>query len=681
LIAIGWLVGLSLFATPAFAQEAAPDRNSEDIVVTGQKLQESLLDTPVSVTVIRAEEIDNPAFSDVLDYIRALPNVSTTSGSTLPTVRGIDGNGVAAGAFGAISGGRPRITTYVDGVPRSFSIVQNGVPTTWDVAQVEFFRGAQSTGIGRNAIAGAIVVATAEPEDRVGGAVQAGIRSAGTTYSAAGTVNLPIVSDRLALRVSYDRYDGEGFINYEGPGFDPFRKTIRRDDGERFRAKLAWRPNGFSDPTSIRLMYERQTSARASPDDVVDATGRYTLIDQYALGFFETASDLGSIEVRLPIAAEWSVYAIGSYLDARDRAPGLDPADPTGSLNIAIRSQEWTQEVRLAYEASHSRLRGVIGAFHFTRDRTERGLPGTSFPYEADDQASTLALFADAVIPVGQFDILAGGRWERERQDRFFTSDFGLALDYDRTEEIFLPKAGVRWNVSDDRTLTALYFRGYSPAAASVSFLTGSPYQFERETSDTYEVAWRSRHAGGRLTFEANLFVTDYQGQQVAAPAPSDPSDFIIINAARTRYYGTEASLIWKPSKRLELQASFGLLHSEIRDFGDPVNNVNNGNELDFAPSYTARLAATWRPVDRLELAAVARLSDGYFSDYENLQLDRVGASAMFDLRASMDLGPVTLFGYVDNVTNRFQVISSNAPFSRNVARPRTVGAAIRAKF
>lgn len=687
-----WLTGLAVLAcaAPTNAQQTAPrvgeDSALEEVIVRGQKLALELQDVASSVVVVSGDDLDQPAYSDIEDYLRDLPNVLYDSGGTAPTVRGVYGGGVAGGADGAISGGRPRLTTYVDGVPRSFSFLPNGVPLTWDVEQLEFYRGAQSMGIGRNAIAGAIVVTTTDPVDEFEWAAQLGVRSEDTTTSGALMLNVPLVSDRLALRVTADGHEGESFVDYAGPDLGPFNESIRRDEGHRIRAKLEWHPEGYSQETSVKLAYEQQQVRRPSPEDVVDLTGDATLTNPFVIASFQLDNELLSLELRKRFNEHWSLYGITSYQEASETGPSIDPANPAFYLDVFADSEEWTQELRLNYESvgyalSSRPVTAAIGAFYFARDRIEGGTPGSAFPYDATDEASTLAGFFDAVIPVGPIDLLAGGRWEREHQDRDFTSAaFGIELDYDRSQSIFLPKGGLRLNIDDDRSLTALYYRGYSPAAAGFSAfaLNPAPYTFERETSDTVELAWRSRSPERGITFNANLFETRYRGQQLTEPG----GDFRIVNATRTRYRGVEADITWRASELYEVDAAIGLLDTAIVSFGTPEGNAFNGNELGFAPGLTARIGLTWNATPALQLAATARYSGEYYTYFDNEPADEVPDAATLDLRARFDYRALTLFAYAENVFDRFYATSIDTGFgTRNIARPRTIGLAVRVSF
>lgn len=672
-------VSLAIGIAPAYATDGE-DRSSDEVIVIGQKLDRTLLETPSSVTVVTGDELDQPAYLDVDAYLRTIPNVTFDSGGNAPTVRGVFGGGVAAGADGAISGGRPRLTTYVDGVPRSFSFLPNGVPLTWDLDQLAFYRGAQSTTIGRNSIAGALVVATKDPVNAFEGAAQAGYRSREATWSGAGTINVPIIDDRLALRVTADGYDGAGFITYGGPALAPFDDVISRDEGYRLRAKLAWRPFGFDSDTQIRLAYERQEVRRPSPEDVADfGSDEPVLTNPFSVAIFNLDNEFLSLEARHAIDENWSVYAIASYQAALEDSPGIDPANPASFLDVFADAEEWTQEARVAWQSTSNRAAAAFGVFHFSRDRVEGGDPASAFPYAATDEASTFAVFADAVVPVGAFDILAGGRWERESQDRDFLSlAFGASLDFDRTQTIFLPKGGARWNIGSDRSLTALYYRGYSPAAAGFDlFFAPGPYTFERETSDTAELAFRSALLDGAVEVNTNIFYTRFDGQQI-----NDPGTFRLTNAEATEYFGIEADAKWRPTGRLDLQASLGLLETKLVRFGTTDGDINNGNALGVAPAVTARASADWRPFDGLSLAGTFGYTGAYFSTISNESSGRVDARALIDLRAAYDFGRLTAFVYVENAADADYDTFRDAAFgTRNVGRPRTVGAAIRAIF
>jgi outer membrane receptor protein involved in Fe transport len=672
-----------LASQPVLAQTAPEEdgASTETIIVTGQKLEQSLAQTPNSVVVATGEQLDQPFYSDVTDFLRRVPNVQFDSSGNLPFVRGIDGSGVSAGADGAITGGRPRITTYVDGVPRAFSFVPNGVPVTWDIDQLEFYRGAQSTAIGRNAIAGAIVVQTKDPVDQFEGAAQVAIRSEDTSFSGAATINIPLVADRLALRASVDGFTGDNYIDYVGPltGRDDF---ISRDDGYRLRAKLAFRPNGFADDLSFRLAYERQHARRPSPEDVIELATfpALQLSNPSIISAFKLDSEFASFEANVPLSTDWTAYGIVSYQNARER--GLPIFDDGSSLDVFANSKELTGELRLSYAPTESRLRAVMGAFAFDRNRDEGGKPGSLFVYSADDQGRTFALFGEAAVPVGPLDILIGGRWERERQDRNFTTALGFDLVFDQRSSIFLPKGGLRYNLAENSNLTALYFKGYSPGASGVSLATFSPYRFARETSDNLEIAYRGEWRDLGLTINANLFASWFNGQQILANGPGGPFDLIVVNAERTRSIGFEADARLRVSDLLSLSGAIGLLDADILRFGSVENEQFDGNKLPFSPSFTARLGFELRPAAGFSLDTDVRYVSAYDPAFQNEPVDRVGNDWLVDVRARYNVGQFSLFAYVENLFDALNPTNRSTSFgSANVSRPRTFGGGVRVNF
>ena len=83
----GWAVSMgALLATGAMAQESAESRQ-DTIVVTGQKIDRSLQDTPVSVAVVTADQLEEENIVDLQDVIDRTANITSRDGSRFtPTV-------------------------------------------------------------------------------------------------------------------------------------------------------------------------------------------------------------------------------------------------------------------------------------------------------------------------------------------------------------------------------------------------------------------------------------------------------------------------------------------------------------------------------------------------------------------------------------------------------------------
>jgi iron complex outermembrane recepter protein len=153
------------------------------ITITGTKRSQVQQEATQSVSVL--SERDTIGMQHGFDVFSKIPNVVLETKQFLPTVRGLDGNGVAAGGGGAVSGASPRMSSYVDGVARTYGAAPDGSGSFWDMAQIEVYRGAQSTLFGQNSIAGVMVQTTKNPVFKDEYAVQAGVHNERTTYSGA----------------------------------------------------------------------------------------------------------------------------------------------------------------------------------------------------------------------------------------------------------------------------------------------------------------------------------------------------------------------------------------------------------------------------------------------------------------------------------------------------------------
>lgn len=132
----------------------------EEVVVTARKREESLQRTPVAVTVLNSELIDDARLMSVKDIEALTPNLNFVvsadgSGSTLQAfIRGI-------GQFDFAVTTDPGVGMYIDGVYMARSIGANLEFS--DIERISVLRGPQGTLFGKNTIGGAINVVTRAP--------------------------------------------------------------------------------------------------------------------------------------------------------------------------------------------------------------------------------------------------------------------------------------------------------------------------------------------------------------------------------------------------------------------------------------------------------------------------------------------------------------------------------------
>ena len=205
------LAGAAAFALGApgvaFAQDQEPEaeapESSNVIIVTASKREQTLQETPISVSVTSGETLENAQIRDVLDLQTVTPSLRVSqlqsASATTFIIRGF-GNG--DNNFGI----EPSVGVFIDGVFRSRSAA--ALSDLNAVSRIEVLNGPQSTLFGKNASAGVISVITKEPQYEFGGLVEASYGN----YNALvlkGEITGPI-SENIAFSLdgSYNRRDG-----------------------------------------------------------------------------------------------------------------------------------------------------------------------------------------------------------------------------------------------------------------------------------------------------------------------------------------------------------------------------------------------------------------------------------------------------------------------------------------
>ena len=235
-------------ATPAFAQTsgattipaqestpATPDDSfisgEPDIIVTATKREQTLLDTPVAVSVVSAASIEQAQIRDLKDLQTLVPSLRVSqlqsSANTNFIIRGF-GNGANN------AGIEPSVGVFIDGVYRSRSAAQ--IADLPNLKRVEVLRGPQSTLFGKNASAGIISIVTAEPAFKLGGSAEATYGNY-NAFILRGNITGPI-SDTIAFSL------GGNFNNREGYAFDALqRENVNGRNRYGFRGQLLFQPS------------------------------------------------------------------------------------------------------------------------------------------------------------------------------------------------------------------------------------------------------------------------------------------------------------------------------------------------------------------------------------------------------------------------------------------------------
>ena len=203
-----------MHGAPALAATASSDSTTlEEVVVTARKRTENLQDVPISIDVFSKKDIQNLAISQFEDYATISPSISFVSA----------GPGTQTFVMRGVSDGSN--SNYANAAATAFLVddmSMNYYGTTpdlhlYDIERIEVLNGPQGTTFGAGAMSGALRFITNKPDptafsagvDLDGGKVESGSHNG----TAEGFINLPLIADWTALRISaFSDYHG-GFIN------------------------------------------------------------------------------------------------------------------------------------------------------------------------------------------------------------------------------------------------------------------------------------------------------------------------------------------------------------------------------------------------------------------------------------------------------------------------------------
>jgi iron complex outermembrane recepter protein len=202
----------------------------ETVVVTSSKIKGDIQTVPIAITALSQEQLTSRQIAGGPDLVKEVPNL--TFSKTNFTGYNIEIRGIGTQAISVTTD--PAVAVAFNDTPfiRNHFFEQE----FYDVAQVEVLRGPQGTLYGRNATAGVVNVVSAKPTDEFEAMLSADWGNY-TNRRYEGMVNLPVVGEKLALRIAgeWTKRDGYSFN-------ETTNQPIDGRDLWSVRATLGWRP-------------------------------------------------------------------------------------------------------------------------------------------------------------------------------------------------------------------------------------------------------------------------------------------------------------------------------------------------------------------------------------------------------------------------------------------------------
>ncbi|MEM8697267.1 MAG: TonB-dependent receptor, partial [Pseudomonadota bacterium] len=391
-----------------------------------------------------------------------------------------------------------------------------------------------------------------------------------------------------------------------------------------------------------------------------------------------------------------------------------------------VRNQDddsFVQEIRLRYDDGGP-FRALIGAYYGTFDNqsvdsffiptsfvSPRLPPGTVFQDRTfSTQEENIAIFGEIEWDViDAVTLILGARYDDESRDftalSTTTSDPQLPPGFLPLDELienstsydaFLPKFGVRFNLSDYVTLGATVQRAYRAGGTDVAIVSGEINEFDPEYTWNYEMSVRAQTPDNSFAVQGNVFYTKWTDQIVEqitlfGQTNGVPIDTLAVNAGESEVYGFELSMEARPSRTLDTFLSLGYVHTEFTDFVTATGELA-GNRFNNASPFTVSAGFDWEHPTGFRVLGDVNLRDGFFSvidndtarittepilgpggavvgQFERCDLSpcndprtRVEAAVVVNLRAGYEAETWSIYAFARNLLDEDYITQRNAP-------------------
>jgi iron complex outermembrane receptor protein len=691
----------------------------EEVVVTAQKREQKLQDTPIAITAITASTIDDLDIKNVVDMAGIAPNVmlvETPSNNTSATIamRG----GVTINP--AITW-EPTVGVYLDGV--YLGKTQGALFDVVDLERVEILRGPQGTLYGRNTLGGAINLISKKPNG-------SGI----STKASVGNYNYkqlqfsadyalgPNVFTKLVL----NKKDRGGFVS-NNPSPLTFGQGVygslpsQRDeldtiDSKGYRFTLAY----YGDSSSFELALDKTEQSNIPPfaqlgftisnwSDAFDAVSYWPLEEFISKGRAADAyineKTFENSEVSGVAATFTKDLSIGTLkaIIAQRKTDWSDNLDLDGSPFPVANTSRYTKynadSMELQLVGSKGSMNYVFGYYELDDDAYTSNPQsffggGVAITQNYSGNGSSRAFYGQIDFPLSEnWDLTLGARSTKEDKDGFkeyvgILSATGNGSFDDTTSTLILSRS-LGDNSNFYFKLADGFKAGGFNAESSNPFAASTPYA--PETVESMEIGWKGVYMDNRLLINAAYFSNEHDDMQISYFTADAAAASEVINSSAD-VNGFELETVHYINDDLKIMLNWGYLDPEFT--GNTI--ASDGFALEqfpYAPNHSVYLAVEKNYGDFRVRLDHSRISEHAIFPYNGQDpraaLTRVDSRNVTDLRMFFDSSEkVGLTLWIKNLTDKDYIVN-NIPFGPVFGQltldyygaPRTVGLDIHYKF
>jgi iron complex outermembrane receptor protein len=627
--------------------QSANDGGLADIVVTARKVAEKLQDVPIAVTAYSGAELQQQGAVRVSDIAKLTPGLIITpasigAGAAQFTIRGqVQDNNLATLD--------PSVGIYVDGVywARAYGINSNLL----DMQDVQTLKGPQGTLFGRNTTGGAILFQTNNPSFNDGIAVLAsGTYGRFNEFSGTAVVNVPLVDDKLAVRVAYTREKRDGYIDETTTG-----KELDARNNFTVRGKLLYRPtsnlsillsgeeyrsNSYTNPLRVQYLapgglgYGQALAdiakGTAGPPETVVANQSGT--DTIALNvlprtYIKTQTYSGTVSLDTFFGA---LKAIGSYRKIRTSSDVDLDGSPyhIGDLSSNQAISQYSAELQATGKAFNEKLDFAAGLYYFHEQGIDRSysvslVARTKSVLSLDGyiRNDSQGAYSQATYHINDKLAFTGGLRYSIDDKRVIINNgvysngiysgplpgatYACALttcpqSQSASFSGLSYTAGVDYKLTDGiltYAKTAKSFRGGGQNARGSSFFPGSETPFKPENVTSYELGLKNELFGRKLrvnlagyyTIDKNIQRTTVQADALGNTATT------VANAGRADFYGGELELNALLPYGFRLDGTAAYTHPKYKSFLDAQTGFDRSHERFYGVAkWTASISPSW---------------------------------------------------------------------------------------
>ncbi|WP_428374310.1 TonB-dependent receptor [Lichenicoccus sp.] len=570
------------------SNKPAPGGGIEQVTVTALRQRSTLQKAPAAITAVTSTTLDKSNINNAAGLNGEVPGLTVTRAAGFENLVNIRGVGSSTPENALTT--QPGVAFFVDGVYLANSISLD--QTFFDIDRVEVLRGPQGSLYGQSSTGGVINLVTNQPTLGVySGKADWGIGNY-NLFQERAEVNVPL-SDTVAVRLSFQKYDHDGF----GQAIDPPIAGYQLDDAHDISGKVAllWKPSDNFSATFSAQWYRAEQDG-AEQKDILDPEANPRLVNQDYPGQFNLDTSLYHINLAwtLPFGTLTSVTGYQHlYNDQSEDSSRLSYAilhsyDDVAAWNTGIDS--YSEDLSVA-TLPGGRIDAVAGIFLLTTrsnqfvSELEGTNPNPDLSTGTDIETNppsnlgygnvtavtrdTAAGYAQATLHITNALRLTGGvRYNVDHYNAFddnFSAFSASKANTTYTTERPTGNVNLQYDLTPRNLLYGSVTEGYKPggvngnADAKVVGLTFAP-----EGITSFEIGSKNRLLQDHLILNLAGFFYDYRNMQYIENDPY-PYAYGIANVPNTHVWGGEAEASYRMLEgRLRFNGQFSLENGEV---------------------------------------------------------------------------------------------------------------------